>query len=91
MKCGKLIICWVLLNKKLKQGRLVKGQGSNHMSDQIPHQILTILQLVHLSQMVLAYNAFTVKGNTTQPHVIRSRMSRSERIFCLRVVDASTV
>ena len=70
-----------LLGKKLKQERLVKGQSSNHISDQVLHQILTTQQLVHLSSMVLAYNVFTVKSNTTQSHVIKYRMSRPERYF----------
>ena len=47
---------------KLKQERLVKGQSSNHILDQIPHQILTTQQLVHLSPMVLAYSVSIVKA-----------------------------
>ena len=39
----------------------------------------------------VAYNVSTVKGNTIQPHVIKYRMSRHERIFCLRAVDILTV
>ena len=58
-----------------------------------PHtsSITSPLQLVHFSHRVSAHNVFTVKGNITQPHVIKCRMSRPGMIYCLKHVDVSTV